>query len=245
MNLINGQAFLDIANLLDLDYLDSFEEELCLGIAKSEKYINLNSTPTKSLLNPDTGISFLEIKAKAALKYPELSPRELEWYATMKGGQSHGYVLFLKNIRRYPEFFKFKSYHEYCNKTEVAKYFEFLFDWIENQNCFKEYGRVLFFVSHPGQSGMIHKDNVGLDDVRDQYIWITGNKFSKSLFQYNPATDEKIYAPSRAVLFDNRSFHGSENHHDSAAWSLRIDGQFTDEFLDKTGTRNFFYPEEN
>lgn len=145
MNLINGQHFIDISNLLNLEKLDTFEEELCLGIAKSEKFIHLNSTPSNSILNKSSNMAFQDIKKIAASSYPELTPRELEWYASMKGGESHGYVLFLKNIKRYPEYFRFKSQKEFCSYTEAAKHFQFLFDWIDEQNCFKEYGRVLFF----------------------------------------------------------------------------------------------------
>jgi hypothetical protein len=245
MQFINNQPFVDLSNFLDLQKLDSFEEEIFLGIAKSEEYISSASTPTKSILNSADGIAYQDVRNSAEKKYPFLSKRGIEWYSLLKGGESHGHVLFLRNIRNYPAEFKYKNCKDFCTYTPAAQHFKFLFDWIDEQKCFDEYGRVLFFISHPGQTGMTHRDNVGIEFLKDQYIWITGNKFPKSIFLYNNETDEKIYSTSRAVTFNNQLFHGTENRNPVASWSLRIDGKFSQELLDKAGIRNFFYPEEN
>jgi hypothetical protein len=231
MKLINNQYFISLDQHLDLKKLDSYEEEMCLGFAKSEKYIYLSSTPTRSLLNSSEQIAFQDIKNTASQQYPNLNKKELEWYSLIKGGETHGYVLFLRNIKNYPGDFAFKSKSSYCINTSAAENFKFLFDWIDEQKCFKEYGRVLFFVSLPGQSGMIHKDNVGVELIEDSYIWITGNKFPKSIFLYNETNKQKIYANSRAVFFNNQNYHGTENNNTCASWSLRIDGIFDDNWL--------------
>ena len=240
MNLINDKPFIELDNFLNLSTLDKFEEEICLGFAKSEKYISLGSTPTQSILNSNNHSAFQDVKRQAKLRYPDLTEKELEWYSLIKGGEAHGYVLFLKNIKRYPEDFRYKSLKDHCIYAPAAEHFKFLFKWIDEQNCFKEYGRVLFFVSHPGQTGMIHKDNVGIENLKDQYLWITGKKFPKSIFLYDKTSEERIYAKSRSTVFDNRNYHGTENPHECATWSLRIDGVFNEDFLEKTGIKNYF-----
>lgn len=240
MKLINNQHFANLDQYLDLKKLDSYEEALCLGFAKSEKYISLASTPTKSILNSNNRIAFQDIKKEASQKYPDLNSKEVEWYSCMKGGETHGYILFLRNIKNYPKDFIFKSKNSHCVYMPSANNFKFLFDWIEEQQCFKEVGRVLFFISLPGQSGMIHRDNVGIEFVQDSYLWITGNKFPKSIFLYDDETKQKIYANSRSVIFDNQNYHGTENNNTSATWSLRIDGVFKEEWLKLVGLDQYF-----
>jgi hypothetical protein len=240
MNLINNKLFIELDNFLDLSTLDKFEEEICLGFAKSEKYISLGSTPTQSILNSNNHLALQDVKKQARLKHPTLSDRELEWYSLLMGGEAHGYILFLKNIKRYPQDFRFKSLSDHCTYMPPADHFRFLFKWIDDQKCFKEYGRVLFFVSHPGQTGMIHRDNAGIEFLKDQYLWITGPKFPKSIFLYDETTGEKTYAKSRSTVFDNRNYHGTENPHECATWSLRIDGVFSEDFLEKTSIKDYF-----
>jgi hypothetical protein len=231
MKLINNQYFVNLDQYLDLKKLDTYEEEMCLGFAKSEQYISLASTPSRSSLNSSINSSYQDIKNEAIQKYPDLNKKELEWYSTVKGGESHGYVLFLRDIKNYPKDFAFKSRNSYCVNTPASKNFKFLFKWIEDQNCFDEYGRVLFFISLPGQSGMIHRDNVGVEFIQDSYLWITGSRFPKSIFLYDEENKKKIYAEGRAVFFNNQNYHGTENNNTGAAWSLRIDGIFNERWL--------------
>jgi len=235
MKQINGKNFINLDQYLNLDKLDSLDEEMCLAFAKSHEHILLGSPPTKSLLNFDKRQSYQDIQNKATLKYSNLNKRETEWYSLMKGGENHGYSLFLKNIKTYPFDFAYKALSDHCYFTPASKHFRFLFDWIDEQKCFNDYGRVLFFISHAGQSGMIHKDNVGIEHVRDKFIWITGKRFSKSLFLYDENTKEKVYSTSRSAFFDNQNYHGTENHNSAAVWSLRIDGVFNESWAKNAG----------
>jgi hypothetical protein len=226
MKLINNQLYVNLDNFLNLDKFNSLHEDITVNMAMSEEYIVPGSAPTRSILNKQTMQSYQDIKNTAKSLYPDLSSRQLDWYSLLKGSEYHGYTLYLKNIKRYPYDFSFKGRDSSCYYTTASKNFKFLFDWIDEQQCFDEYGRVLFFINYPGQTGMIHKDNVGIEHVKDQFIWITNNKFPKSIFLYNEDLNEKIYLNNQSVFFDNQNYHGTENKNTAATWSLRIDGVF-------------------
>jgi hypothetical protein len=237
MKLINNQYFITLDQHLDLTTLDSYEEEMCLAFGRSEKYISLASPPTKSILNSFNQIAFQDVRNEASQKYPDLNKKELEWYSTIKGGGTTGYVLFLRNIKNYPKDYAYKAKSSYCINSPISENFKFLFKWIEDQNCFDEYGRVLFFISLPGQEGMIHKDNVSIEYIKDSFIWITGSRFPKSIFLYDKDNNQKFYANSRSVFFNNQNYHGTENKNTGASWSLRVDGVFKDCFLKNIGLK--------
>ena len=52
-------------------------------------------------------------------------------------------------------------------------------------------------------------------------------------------TKEKIYLDGSILTFDDRNYHGVDipTH---ATWSIRIDGYFTDDFLERTGLTNHY-----
>lgn len=119
--------------------------------------------------------------------------------------------------------------------------FQFILDWVEAQDCFEEFGRVIFFFSEANSTGKIHRDypEWAIHSPSDMFIWISG-PVVKKIFVCNKEVTEKVYSQSRAVTFDNCNFHGTENPNDSVAWSLRIDGIFKKEWAEKVGIYNHF-----
>lgn len=238
MKLINNQHFINLEPFLDIASLDLLHDQISYAIGKSADYISPASPPAYSFSN--TGlVAHLDLKAKLRTTNPELTNNQLDWYTLMKGAASHGYALFLKNIKKYPDDFRYKSLESHTVKTPAGLNFDFLFEWIEKQNCFTEYGRVLFFISPPGSDGIVHRDNKGLDEYVDQLIWVTG-KFPKKLFLFDTETEEKVECPYRAMYFMNHNYHGTYNPSDYWSWSLRVDGVFTEEFKQKAGLSDYF-----
>lgn len=122
-------------------------------------------------------------------------------------------------------------------ETENAKYFKFLFDWLDNEQIFSEYGRVVVFLNEPGVSTPIHQDSP--DPTRkDEFIWLSfGNR--KKFFVYDAETNTKHYLHSPIGTFDATNYHGADSG-EFASWSIRIDGIFSDWFLVKTDLYNHF-----
>jgi hypothetical protein len=238
LKLINNQHFIDLSSFLNIEKLDSLHDKISYAIGKSAEHIYPASPPAYSFAEP-TLVSHLQLKEELKKNHPELNNFQLDWFALMNGCGSHGFCLFLRNISHYPGDFKNKFLSSYTSLTPAGHNFNFLFDWIEEQQCFKEYGRVLFFISPAGSEGIIHRDNKGLDEYIDHFIWITG-KFPKKLFLYDTDTGEKHISNHRAMYFMNHNYHGTRNDSDYWSWSLRVDGIFTDNFLESTRLNLFF-----
>ena len=127
------------------------------------------------------------------------------------------------------------------NRRKFAGDFQFIFDWIDAQECFEEYGRVMFFLSEPNTTGKIHRDypSWAIHSPSDMFLWISGSA-EKQIFVYDENTKEQVSAKSRAVLFDNCNYHGATNNSNSVEWSLRVDGIFKKQWAEKVGIYNHF-----
>jgi len=138
---------------------------------------------------------------------------------------------------------KFASKHlkSTVRRRKFADDFQFIFDWIDAQDCFEEYGRVMFFLSEPNSVGKIHRDYPlwAIHSPSDMFLWISSST-EKQIFVYDEVTNEQVLANSRAVLFDNCNYHGANNASDAVAWSLRVDGIFKKEWAEKVGIYNHF-----
>ena len=121
--------------------------------------------------------------------------------------------------------------------TPARKDFDFLFDWINRQAIFSEIGRVVTFLNPEGNYTPIHRD-YPVKSQKDQFLWIRFNK-QKDFFVYDADTEEKHFTEGYISTFDNHQWHGGEPG-EVMGFSLRIDGVFSPEFLEKTGLTNHF-----
>ena len=107
----------------------------------------------------------------------------------------------------------------------------FIFDnIIEIYRNIKENFKI-FLINNPEyieQSTQLPKDG-----NLTNFIWISLDN-RKKLFVQDSITKEKHYIDSPITMFDDRNHHGVENT-GYAAWSLRVDGFFTDEFKSRIG----------
>jgi hypothetical protein len=126
-----------------------------------------------------------------------------------------------------------------ASETEDAparEHYEFVMDWIAKQNVFEEIGRVQFFINTDGHGTPIHRDYAD-HSRQDQFIWI-GFFDNKKFFVYDSDTKEKHYVQGRIATFDNHQWHGGEPSAGMGV-SLRIDGKFNQDFLNKTNLKNY------
>jgi hypothetical protein len=116
---------------------------------------------------------------------------------------------------------------ELWEPTEAATEFALLMDFIRTLP-FKATGRMLIMYDTEPRPVSAHRDHMETD-IRHDFIWFRTNK-KKPFYMLNHQTGEKRYVASYSAWFDTvNQFHGSDAH-EGLAFSIRVDGVFTDEF---------------
>ncbi len=116
---------------------------------------------------------------------------------------------------------------ELWRPTEEAREFSSLMDFIATLP-FKALGRVLVIYDETGVAVPAHRDHLDTE-LCHEFIWFRTN-LNKPFYILNHHTNEKLYVESYSAWFDTvNQFHGSDAHQ-GLAFSIRVDGIFTDEF---------------
>jgi hypothetical protein len=111
--------------------------------------------------------------------------------------------------------------------TEHAAEFAGLMRFIETLP-FASKGRMLIIYDDAEKIVPAHRDHLETD-VCNEFIWFRTN-FKKPFYMLNPNTNEKKYVEGYSAWFDSvNQYHGSDAA-EGLAFSIRVDGKFTDEF---------------
>jgi hypothetical protein len=239
MKLINGQMWIDLEEHLDMNAFDAMHDQIVHAIAKNAKYIEPSYTLEYTLLDK-TRHGFLEEKLKNREKIPEFKNDELNWYTKLQGASTLGSHLILRGNRGYPDSYPYKHLKENAVVLPASFDFDFLFEWLHNQNCFTEYGRTMFWINEPGQHTALHTDYGNINsNKKDMFIWLTG-RFRKKIVLQDEVTGELHTSSHRAMIFNTINWHGSYGHDSCSSWSLRVDGNFNPEWAEKVGIREHY-----
>jgi hypothetical protein len=235
---ILGQAYLSLDEHLDTKKFDSIIDEIVIGIAKS-KYA---AGPT------NTGSGYLDTTI----------PSTFEIHKTILKDSTHPYHSTIKQLKNWEPFvfiqYKWPSHAlgqclvlrspgiglyetkhdpDQCKDFSIISNFTPLMDWLVSENIFQHIGRIVIFLNDPNSRVLEHRDYSDGISRKDQFIWISPLGSKKF---YVRDDSKKIYFDSRFCYFDNANIHGADsiNH---ASFSIRIDGTFSENFLDKTNLR--------
>jgi hypothetical protein len=231
--------YVDLSNHLNMETFDMLEDQISYNIAKNAKHIEPSYTPHFSLLNKELK-GYLEEKNVFKSTYPELTAPEINWYTKLKGTATLGTQLVVRGNKGYPSTYQYKHLDEYSVNLAPYNDFEFLFQWIKEQKCFDEYGRTMFWINEPNQITASHTDYGNTSsDKRDMFIWLTG-RYSKKILLRDDNANVICETNSRALVFNNVNWHGSQGHSDYASWSLRIDGKFNVEWAKRAGIKEYY-----
>lgn len=236
---INDELFINLEPFLDLSKLSEYHEQISYGIAKNCDKIYPTPAHQETFLNQEL-VSHEVVLEKVRKKYPEFSQKQSEAMAKYLGSANLGSTLRLK-VRT--DLYKYKHLEKFSEYTDSAKDFKFLFDWLEEQDCFEEFGRTMFFLNDPWQQGVIHCDygkHNSQKQFKDMFIHIRGGLIKKQFFIYDEKTGQKHDCPYSATIFNNNNYHGSINNNWYSAWSLRIDGVFKKSWADKVKISDYF-----
>jgi hypothetical protein len=241
MQLINNQIFYNLENHLDMSSFDSMNDKIALALAKNYTHFRPSGTSQNTLYDQNTESVFKK-RDEVYNNAPEgtMSYVDAWFYAKLTGAVTLGTNFVLRGNIGYPKTYSKKHENQYAYIFPYDNQFQFLFDWIDAQGCFNEYGRVLFWINEPCQKTALHRDYPDpIKSNKDPFIWLTGI-IPKKLVVLDPDTNEKHYSNTRACVFNTSNPHASEGHPQFTAWSLRIDGSFNKEWAEKAGIAEHF-----
>jgi hypothetical protein len=93
---------------------------------------------------------------------------------------------------------------------------------------FKARGRMLIIYDEQGRAVTAHRDHDS-QELCHEFIWFRTN-LEKPFFMLNPETGERLDVCSHAAWFDTvNQYHGADAT-GGLAWSIRVDGVFSDDF---------------
>jgi hypothetical protein len=119
---------------------------------------------------------------------------------------------------------------ELWHPTEAASEFTLLMDFIHTLP-FESTGRMLIMYDDVPREVPAHRDHVETD-ILHEFIWFRTN-LRKPFYMLDHTTGEKKYVESYSAWFDSvNQFHGSDPY-EGLAFSIRVDGVFTEEFRKK------------
>jgi hypothetical protein len=238
MKLINGKPYINLEEHLDMNAFDALHDNIILAIAKNAKHIEPSYTPRHTLLNSLP--VFLEEREKHKKKFPTLDQSQINWYTKLSGAITLGTQLLLRGNKGYPRTYQYKHLNEHSIDMPWANDIDFLFKWIDEQQCFVEYGRTMFWINEPGQKTAFHSDYGDItSDKKDMFIWLTG-KFKKKIILKDDITGDTYTSLHRAMIFNNVNWHGSIGEDQFSSWSLRIDGVFSPEWAELVKLKEYF-----
>jgi hypothetical protein len=111
--------------------------------------------------------------------------------------------------------------------SDDAAEFPLLMDFIETLP-FKSVGRMMIMYDGSGNPVTAHRDHSRLDTCHE-FVWFR-TTLTKPFYMFNQKTGEKKYVESYSAWFDTcNQFHGVDAK-PGLAFSVRVDGTFSDEF---------------
>ncbi|MDQ3798682.1 MAG: hypothetical protein M3384_04470 [Acidobacteriota bacterium] len=162
-------------------------------------------------------------RINAELDYWFLNTFRLDAETPEMPGQS---VIFLSESIR-PFYYYDLDKPELWKRTAAADDFPLLMDFIETLP-FKEPARMILIYDNVPRPVPAHRDHLETEVCND-FIWFRTN-LKKPFYVLNQKTGEKAYVESYSAWFDTvNQFHGADPC-EGLSFSIRVDGQFTDEF---------------
>jgi hypothetical protein len=254
---IAGKPYIDLDPYLDIDTLKSLHYKICKGIVKS-KYkkegnivrpggfndaYELTFKPTFQALDEYNALpDYHEIKILGK-ELGELNNRD-EFVLFLKlalGAYDPYQFIFLKT-----EAGGWETRFEEKPWAPDADYFPELRQWIEKLEgtVFKHLGRIIIFkAEHDGKTSfhrdLIYPKETDYFDHRHEFIHVR-TRLDRPFYIWDAETDTKVETESYAIFFNDQDWHngGVSN---VQTFSIRIDGEFTEEFRQQAGFAVDFY----
>jgi hypothetical protein len=254
---IAGQPYINLDPYLDVETIKSLHYKICKGIVQS-KYKKEGNIVRPGGFGDAYDLTFkptfLALEEYQALP----DDHEIKVLGRELGELDNRdqFVLFLKLVLGAYDPYQFiflkteaggwETRFEEKPWTPDAELFPELKQWIENLQgtVFKHLGRIIIFkAEHDGITGL-HRDLIypHEDDYtnhRHEFIHLR-TRLDRPFYIWDAETDTKIETTSYATFFNDQDWHngGTAN---VQTFSIRIDGEFTDEFRKTAGFAVDYY----
>jgi hypothetical protein len=252
---INSQPFINLDNHIDIDGFTKLHYQICKGIVMSNK-------KEGNIVEPGGFDNAYEFNCKPtfmALKEYHSLPEDHEIRVI---GREIGeyknrdkFVLFLKLALGAYDPYQFiflktedggwSTRFEEKAWTPDIVHFPELKQWLESLvgTVFNYLGRIIIFKAEHDCQMFMHRDLIlpeetGYFNHRHEFIHLRPN-LDKPFYIWDPETDTKILMDSRASFFNDQDWH-SGGKTNKQTYSIRIDGEFTEEFRRKIGISHIF-----
>lgn len=251
---INGKPYYNLDNLIDIAGWQALHPEICKGLvlSKNKKEGNLYVCAGAET-SPHYGFRkfiYYAIQEYNALPVDHPIKIQGESLGGLDGNRDQ-FIQYLKLTMGAYDSYQFiflkteqggwESRFDEKAWTPDIEYFPNLKLWLEqlvDQNVFKHLGRIIFFKQEHDTVPGIHRDlyQGTADDYpahRNEFIHLTPDA-NKGMLLWDPETKKNLYLESRASWWNDQDWHGASPS-PVQTYSLRVDGQFTDEFRKKLG----------
>lgn len=238
---INGKLWMNFDPYIDVGRLESLEFEIIKGVSLAYDRVepltlgSINCQFDKSI--KETSVWMGENKDDPELAQLRASgatfKQQYDFVRFRHGTADLGEKLMLRAYDNYIAGFARKHIARLNKDREAYKFFPGIRSFLNDSGAFKEIGRTVVYLTPPGYGVPTHADYSDGISRRDQFLWLN-IRCQKKFFVLDENL-QKDYITSQCGTFDNASWHGSDPVPPSTI-SVRIDGIFSDEWLEKTGT---------
>lgn len=239
-----GKPWLNLDSLLPLDMLD--EEEIAIELATSTKHSNSYGKGfARDMVNyltcpPDASRKVQQFYAENAHRPEAITEFAKIYYKALAPTRvvrlAHMSPRLLSDLR--PQFQHLVS--DPTLWTPISGMFPHVREFIAASGAFKHVGRVHFLITDQQSATPEHIDSHhplcgparGYKAPADrQFLWIRMNQ-PKHFYVLDDEAGIRHEVTSKSAWFNTYDLHGGDPN-PVVTWSLRIDGAFTDDFINK------------
>ena len=135
-------------------------------------------------------------------------------------------MVYLSRSDRPDDYYDLDDCERWSASEDAAEFAE-LMDFIATLP-FAATARMLIMYDPDGRAVTAHRDHDSAD-LCHEFIWLRTN-CDKPFYMLDPASGEKRYVAGHSAWFDTvNQYHGADATGD-LAWSIRVDGRFSDDF---------------
>lgn len=254
---INSQPYLSIDSHIDIETFKNLHYKICKGIVQSEYKKEGNVVRPGGYTITDT----IEFKPtfQAIDEYfslPEDHEIRVQGREIGEWKNRDQFVLYLKLALGAYDPYQFiflkteeggwETRFEEKEWTSDSQYFPELKVWLETLKgtVFKHLGRIIIFkAEHDGKTAM-HRDLIYPNENdyfnhRHEFIHLR-TRLDRDFYIWDPETDTKVLTNSYGIFFNDQDWHNG-GCCNVQTFSIRVDGEFTDEFRAKLGISHLEY----
>jgi len=240
----NHLPFLDIEPYLDTSRYEEFHDEVNIALSNIEDYTfpHVNGAIPDELQQFEGQTHPLDILHNIE-RYDPTGKHLAIINSLPQKQQKMKYATFALGAAQTFAFSVFIFYNEFSTRSDLAKrkrganyhHFPKVASYIDNELPFKNVSRAILFGTFPSTEVICHRDWIRTESNTEHHINFNFGP-GRRAYVYDCETQQKTHVREgcRAYAFNYQDYHGVS----AVPWftyTIRVDGEFTDEFCEKLG----------